>query len=95
MWWFIIPKWLKAALGGAVALSVVLGLAWGYVERERRQAVQAERDRIAAQDARDNEATRDRIRDADRSTGDADEDLDWLCRRFGIACVQLVPAPGD
>ena len=38
IWWTLAPRWAKAALGGALAVVLVLGLAWAYVERERRQA---------------------------------------------------------
>ena len=81
---------IRAYIAGGVVLALIGSAVW--IDQRARQA---ERDRIEAQEARDNEATRDRVRDADRSSGDADEDLDWLCRRFGVACVQLVPTPGD
>ena len=83
MWWFMLPKWLKAALGGALALSLALGLAWGYVERERRQAAQAERLRIEKEAFRDRltviEQERNRANEID---GIGDDDLHDRLRRW-------------
>ena len=81
---------IRAYIAGGVVLALIGSAVW--IDQRARQA---ERDRIEAQTARENEATRDRVRDADRSSGDADEDLDWLCRRFNVGCVQFVPAPTD
>ena len=67
MWWLLPPKWLKAALGGALALSLALGGGVAYVERERRQAAAGERLRI------ETEATRDRVRHIEQERGRTNE----------------------
>jgi len=38
IWLAALPTWAKAAISGALAVVLVLGLAWAYVERERRHA---------------------------------------------------------
>ena len=81
---------IRLYIAGVAIAALAAGAVW--IDYRARQA---ERDRIEAQQARQNETTRDALRDADRSTGDADEDLDWLCRRFGVACVQLAPRPSN
>ena len=87
MIWAVIPSGVKAALGGALVAGVLAAGLWAYVANERRQAVAEERARAELEYHRNNAATRDKINQADRSVGDANEDRLWLCRRFGIDCL--------
>jgi hypothetical protein len=92
MWLLALPKPAKAALAGALAAGLLVAGLWAYIANERRQAVAAERARAELEYHRNNAATRDAINQADRSTGNVDEDHDWLCERFGIECVREAPA---
>ena len=38
IWLAALPAWARSAISGALAVVLVLGLAWAYVERERRHA---------------------------------------------------------
>ena len=92
MIWAALPNGVKAALGGALAAGLLAAGIWAYVAKERRDAAAQERAQIELEYHRNNAATRDKINQADRSIGNADEDHDWLCERFGIDCVREAPA---
>jgi len=92
MWLLALPKPVKAALFGALAAVFLATSLWVYIANERRQAVAAERARAELEYHRNNAATREAIAGADRSTGNVDEDWNWLCRRFGADCVRQAPA---
>jgi uncharacterized membrane protein (DUF106 family) len=66
------------AIGAVVlaALVAVVLVAW------RWHLIDHERNRAAAEAARDFKTTIERIEDADVSTGDADDDLRWLADRL-------------
>ena len=88
MWFLALPRSLRYGLAGMGLAFLLAGMVWGYLERRDAQTRQAERDRAALQQAIQDRDTRARIRDADRSAGDADEDHNWLCVRFGVDCVR-------
>ena len=67
IWLAALPTWAKAAISGALAAVLALGLAWAYVERERRQAA-AEAVRALQDDAR-----RQRLENITRERGRSDE----------------------
>lgn len=79
--WMLLPGWAKAAIGGAVAVSLALGVGWAYVERERRQAASE-----AVREIRD-QARQDRLEHIERERGRTDEidklDDDGLRDRLG------------
>jgi hypothetical protein len=91
MIWAALPNGVKAALGGALVAFLLAAGLWAYIANERREAAAQERARIELEYHRNNAATRDKINQADRSTGNADEDHHWLCERFGIECVREAP----
>ena len=64
---------ITLVLAGAVALVLVFGSGWWLAARDASQRANIEQ---MERDA----ATQERLRDADKSTGDADDDRDWLGR---------------
>jgi len=88
IWLAMLPKWVKAAIGGALAASVLFGVAAVYVERERRQAA-AEAVRALQDETRQQRLehiTRERERTNEIDTLD-DDDLRERLSRW----MRLVP----
>ena len=77
----LLPTWAKAALGGALGLSLMLAAGWAYVDRERRQAA------AEAVRALQDQARQDRLENIERERGRSDEiqglDRDDLLDRLG------------
>ena len=82
IWLAALPKWAKAALGGARAAAILCGAGWAYVERERRhaaaEAVRALQDETRRQ--RLENITRERERANEVNTLDDDVLRDRLNR---------------
>ncbi len=70
-----IPAWIKRAVAWAAVAAVALLGAWGAGKREGGQAAKK-------RDAEAYKKTRKRIDNVKGSTGNADDDIEWL-RDFG------------
>lgn len=87
IWLAMLPKWAKAAIGGALVASVLFGAGWAYVERERRmaasEAVRALQDETRRQ--RLEHITRERDRTNEIDTLDDDDLRERLSRWMRLA----------